>query len=94
MIQTPVDVVHDNANDRFVAEVEGHQATLEYRRQGDTMVITHTGVPAAIGGRGIAGVLTRAALESARSQKLKVLPACSYAAAFLKRHDEYTDLLV
>ena len=63
---------------------------LPYRR----MVITHTEVPEPIAGRGIAGELTRVALRFAREQKYKVVPACSYAEAFLQRHEEYHDLLV
>jgi predicted AAA+ superfamily ATPase len=36
----------------------------------------------------------RALLRFAREQKYKVVPACSYAEAFLQRHEEYHDLLV
>ena len=52
-----------------------------------------TEVPEPIAGRGIAGELTRVALRFAREQKYKVVPACSYAEAFLQRHEEYHDLL-
>jgi uncharacterized protein len=55
-------------------------------------VITHTGVPHAWEGRGIAASLTQAAFEYARSRGLSVTPLCSYAAAYLRRHPEYDDL--
>lgn len=87
------DVVLDDNKHRFELLVDGHVAVLEYRLEEGGMVITHTGVPDAIGGRGIAAVLTRAALEHARAQGLKVIPACTYAAAFIRRHGEYADLL-
>ena len=61
---------------------------LEYRCAGDTMNILHTGVPHAIGGRGIAAELTRAALGFARQRAWRVQAQCSYAAAFLRRHPE------
>jgi uncharacterized protein len=32
-------------------------------------------------------------LEYARDQGAKVVPACSYAAAYLERHPEYSSLL-
>lgn len=89
----PQDVVLDSANHRFELHVDGQLAVLEYQSRQGAMVITHTGVPEAIGGRGIAGVLTTAALDHARANGLKVVPACAYAAAFMQRHGEYADLL-
>ncbi len=84
---------HNPANACFETTVDGHRAVLEYVLEDGAMVITHTGVPDAIGGRGIAADLTRAALEHARAAGLKVVPACAYAAAFMQRHSEYTALL-
>jgi predicted GNAT family acetyltransferase len=52
----------------------------------------HTGVPSEVGGRGIAGALTLAAFQAARSEGWKVKPACSYAAGWLERHPEFADL--
>ena len=58
-----IEVRHDTAACQFIADVEGRRAVLDYTICGDVMTITHTGVPAAIGGRGIAGELVRARLE-------------------------------
>ena len=57
------------------------------------MTITHTGVPPAVGGRGIAGALVQAAFDWARGAKRKVVPACSYAAQWARKHPEYSDLV-
>jgi predicted GNAT family acetyltransferase len=86
-------IQHQATAHRFVAQVEGHQAELVYALQQNQLVIEHTGVPAAIGGRGIAGELVKAALEFARSSGLKVVPACSYSAAYIQQHPQYRDLL-
>ncbi|MGH8191958.1 MAG: GNAT family N-acetyltransferase [Rhodanobacteraceae bacterium] len=88
-----MDVHHDTAAQRFQVEVKGHRGVLDYHLRDGTMTITHTGVPPAIGGRGIAAELTRVALEAARRNGWKVTPACSYAAAFIRRHPEFADLL-
>ncbi|MDQ3286784.1 MAG: N-acetyltransferase [Pseudomonadota bacterium] len=85
------DITHDDG--RFVTALDGVQAHLDYRREDGRMVITHTVVPDEIGSRGIAGQLTRAAFEHARSQGWKVRPACSYAAAWAERHPEFGDVL-
>ncbi|MGY8562585.1 N-acetyltransferase [Paracidovorax citrulli] len=87
------EVEHDLDRHRFQARVQGHLALLDYQIKRKRMVITHTEVPEAIGGRGIAGELTKVALRYARDNKLKVVPACAYAEQFFARHTEYDDLL-
>ena len=86
-------VIHDPEGSRFRLDLDGHEALLEYRLRDGAMLITHTRVPDAIGGRGIAAVLVRAALAHARAEGLKVVPECSYVAVFMQRHGEYADLL-
>ena len=83
---------HDHAGRRFVVVRDGHEARLDYEQAGNLLVITHTLVPAAIRGRGIAGELVRAALEFVRTQGLRVRPACSYSDAWMRRHPGYDDL--
>jgi predicted GNAT family acetyltransferase len=90
---TDFEIRHQPDRSRFAADVDGVEAALEYRMEGSCMVITHTHVPEPVGGRGIAGALTRAAFEHARVQDLHVRPACSYAAGWVDRHPEYGDLL-
>ena len=86
-------VKHDHARQRFVATLDGVQAELDYEQRGKVLALTHTGVPSAIGGRGVGGELVRSALDYARSKALKVVPACEYAAAYIERHPEYADLV-
>lgn len=87
------DIAHDRAHRRFETEVDGETGTLDYAQDGNTMIILHVVVPAAIGGRGIASALTKAAFESARADGLRVVPQCPFAAAYAQRHPEYADLL-
>ena len=85
-------VVHHPVSSRFIAEVDGHQAHLDYELEGGEMHVTHTRVPSEIGGRGVAGALVKAALDHARTEGLKVRPLCSYADAWMERHPAYADL--
>ena len=93
-METSVEVRHEREASRFAATVEGHDCELDYRIEGGVLTILHTGVPAAVGGRGIAAELTRATVEFARAENLKIYPACSYAAVYFRRHPQYADLLV
>ena len=60
-------------------------SVLDYQLQPGRVVFTHTGVPPALQGQGLAAQLVTAGLAWAREQGLKVVPACSYVAAFLQR---------
>ena len=64
------EIRHDAAHHRFVTEVDGHTAYVEYEPGDSAIAITHTIVPQEIGGRGIAGQLVRAAArhDAASSQ--------------------------
>lgn len=89
----PLAIQHDRVAHRFETRVEDMPCLLEYTLADGVMTITHTGVPAAVGGRGIAAALVQEALETARAEGWKVVPACSYAAVWMQRHPAYHDLL-
>ena len=57
------------------------------------MVITHTFVPESERGKGVAEALVRKAFEFARRKRLRVKPACSYAAHFAEVHQEFSGLI-
>jgi uncharacterized protein len=88
-----IPVRHNEDESRFEAEVDGQLSVADYQLQGDRMIFTHTYTPPALRGRGIAEKLVGTALEHARSQKRKVVPACSYVAVYIERHPELKPLL-
>jgi predicted GNAT family acetyltransferase len=88
-----VDVKLNAAASRFEAVVDGVLCVLDYDLREGVMTITHTGVPETVGGRGIAGALATAAFDAARREHWRVVPACSYVDAWIKRHPEYADLV-
>ena len=92
MQATPVHVQHNLDQHRFECRVDGLLCVADYHLTGGVMHMTHTDVPAALGGRGIAAKLVAAALEHARSAKLKVNPACSYVRLYMQRHPETQSL--
>jgi uncharacterized protein len=83
----------EHEQNRFFTKVDAIVAHLDYELADKVMTITHTIVPEALGGRGIAGHLTKAAFDHARAQGYKIIPACSYVAAWVKRHADEQDLL-
>jgi hypothetical protein len=88
--------VRDNPSaHRLELRIGDHIAFLQYRKTATgAMVLMHTEVPAALGGRGLGGKLVTAAMEAARSEGRRVDPRCPFANAYLQRHPEYASLVV
>lgn len=60
---------------------------LEYHRENDAIVFTHTYVPPTLRGGGVAARLVAAGVAFARAEGLRIVPACSYVAAWLEREN-------
>ena len=88
-----IPVIHNREEQRFETLVAGQRAVCEYQIEGDRMVFTHTFVPPELRGRGIAEKLVRVALECAQGEKRRVVPACSYVAAYIQRRPELRTLI-
>jgi uncharacterized protein len=79
------DALIEHRPGQFRLRMDGQDCVLDYQRRGDTVVFTHTGVPAALQGRGLAARLVEAGLQWAQAEGLGVEPACSYVAAYAQR---------
>ncbi len=83
-----LEVRHNAAASRFEAIVEGLLCRADYHLVDGVMRISHTEVPPALEGRGIAAQLVRAAFAHADAHGLKVEPWCGYVRAYMRRHPE------
>ncbi len=90
---SPVTVFHAVKEARFESPAQGSVAVLEYALAGEVMTIHHTYVPEALRGMGLAAALAKAAFDYARSEGLRVDPACSYIARYAERHPEAKELI-
>ncbi len=88
-----IEVRHNPTARRFEALAGGQLSVAEYRRDGERILFTHTEVPPALRGQGIAAKLVRVALDYAREAGLTVVPLCWYVDAFIRQNPEYRDLL-
>lgn len=88
------DAFTDNRDaNRFELEEAGHLAWADYRRRDGQLVIPHVEADHALRGTGAAGRLMEKVAQSARDEGLKIVPLCGYAAAWLRRHKDYSDLV-
>ncbi len=81
-------VVDNQAAARLEVRADGEVAELVYRRNGNRLVLVHTEVPEAMGGRGVGGQLVQAAVAKAVASGMTVVPLCPYARSWLQRHPD------
>lgn len=87
-----LEVVHNEAEERFEAWIDGQLSKLDYMQDGSNMVITHVGVHPEHRGQGVAGKITEVALEYAKEKSFRVIPMCPYVGTFIRRNPQYEDL--
>ena len=90
---TAIEVRDNPEQSRFEITVDGHTAFAQYILADGLIIFTHTEVPPALGGRGIATRLVEAGLQSARQRGLSVVPRCSVFGRYMLKRPETHDLL-
>ncbi|QTE02895.1 GNAT family N-acetyltransferase [Streptomyces cyanogenus] len=92
---SPVSVVERvDSRNRYEIHVDGERAGLTaYRDRGEQRVFYHTEIDDAFAGQGLASRLVQEALTDVRNSGKRIVPVCPYVAKFLKRHEEFADLV-
>ncbi|QCG92390.1 N-acetyltransferase [Azospirillum sp. TSA2s] len=85
-------VTDNRAMNRFELAVGNQTVFADYRRNGRTLVISYVEAPPSLRGTGAAGRLMEGVVETARTEGLKIIPLCGYAAMWIRRN-QHSDLL-
>jgi predicted GNAT family acetyltransferase len=86
-------VENDDKAQQFRLNIDGQVALIQYALSNGTILFTHTEVPPALEGKGLAARLAKTALEYARDHKLAVVPRCQYVASYIRKHPEFAPLV-
>lgn len=79
---------------RFEYEVDGQTSYVEYIINSMGMIfLTHTEVPKAIEGQGIAFQMIHEVLKDIEKRSLELVPLCPVVAEYLRRNPEWKKLL-
>jgi predicted GNAT family acetyltransferase len=87
------EIIHNGDAQRWELHVGDRVAVASYRRRKDTLFFISTEVPRELEGQGIGSRLVKTVLDDAREKHLAVVPYCSFVAAYIRRHPEYSDLV-
>jgi predicted GNAT family acetyltransferase len=83
-----VAVTDNKDGSQLEIRVDGQLAELMYRTRAGRLILVHTEVPEALGGRGLGGELVRAAVRKAESENMTLVPLCPFARSWLERHPD------
>ena len=63
------------------------------RKDKNTLYVDYVFAPPELRGKGAAGEFMRKLMDVVRTENLKAVPICGYAAGWLSRHSEYQHLV-
>jgi hypothetical protein len=87
--------VADNPDkERYEIRADGDVAGfINYKLSPNDIAFLHAETDERFQGKGVAGRLAKAALDSARERGLAVLPYCPYVRSWIGEHPEYAELV-
>lgn len=87
---------NDGKRGAFYMEDDGKEiALMHYLFSGpEKMIIDHTEVNEAYGGRGLGKQLVKSGVEYAREHHIKILPLCPFAKKIFSVTPEFADVLI
>jgi predicted GNAT family acetyltransferase len=86
-------MIDNEERHRFENQENGLTVFANYREQDGRVVLTHVEADMALRGTGAAARLMEAIVAYARDHSLKLVPRCSYAVAWFRRHPDAADVL-
>ncbi len=86
-------IYHDEDKQKFFIKIDENEGHLKYQKDGNVLDFHHTYVPEEFRGHGIASKIVESALEYAKNNNFKVKPTCPFVADYIKRHNEYLDIV-
>ena len=89
-----IPVIHNPSENRFEYRAANDIAVCEYQTIGDVWYFNHTSVPESMHGQGVAARIVEFALNYVDEHHGRIVPNCSYVAAYIKKHPNFVRLLV
>jgi len=79
-------ITNNTEKKRYELSVEDHLAVADYALDNNNLTINRVFVPEELRGKGVAGKVMEAVVADAKARSLTIIPVCSYAESYMKRH--------
>ena len=87
-------LIHNAKECKYEYHIENYIAYITYDEQNGNMHLTHTVVPEALAGKGLAKILLEAVLEQFKQDNKKAVAQCSYIVKYLEKNPQANDYFV
>ena len=85
-------LIHNEKESKYEYHIDGHIAYITYDEdEKGHMHLTHTIVPDALAGKGLARTLLEDVLEEFKKADKKVVAQCSYIVKYQEKHPELSE---
>ncbi|GJL85623.1 MAG: N-acetyltransferase [Micavibrio sp.] len=86
------EITFNEKESRYEQDHDGHIVYANSHRKEDTVYIDYVYAPPELRGKGAASKFMHGLMALIRTENLKAVPICGFAATWLTRHSEYDDL--
>lgn len=89
-----MNIIDNREKNRFEAEIDGHQAIVEYSVKPGILVLEHIEIDKELAGKGIGGEMAESVLLEMELRGLKVIAECPFIKKYIEKHPEWNSILV
>ncbi|WP_296187597.1 GNAT family N-acetyltransferase [uncultured Bacteroides sp.] len=89
------ELIDNEEKHQYEFHVEGYVPRIEYIKSlNGEIYLTHTEVPAALGGHGIGSQLAEKVLTDIERQGFRLVPLCPFVAGYIHKHPEWKRIVL
>lgn len=93
LVPSSLEIQHDTNKRRFLLELNGEMAHVDYQLKNDKMYLTHSEVPYHLRGKGIGKVLVEKTFEKLTEEGYKAIAICSFIKIVAKRSEKWNKII-
>ncbi|WP_299885901.1 N-acetyltransferase [uncultured Lacinutrix sp.] len=93
LIPSRLNIVHEKDNKRFILDINGDIAKIDYQLRDNKMYLIHSEVPYNLRGQGIGKILVKKTFEQLTKEGYKAIAVCSYIKAVASRSEKWRDII-
>lgn len=94
-METDYELIDNEERHQYELHIEKYTPRMEYiKSKNGEIYLTHTEVPAPLGGKGIGSQFAEKVLKDIERQGLRLVPLCPFVAGYIHKHPEWKRIVL